>query len=656
MIRAFALFHLNLAYSSLAADRHSQVIDRCYQPLLDLIVNQSIPLGIELSGWTLQRIQEVRPDWIKQFRSLLKAQRCELIGSGQIQLIGPLVPPEVNSWNQFLGMQTYRRILGITPEVALVNEMAFSSGLIEIYRQAGYRALVMDRDNVCLALGLAAGGLGQMPLLAEGGPGNVLPVLWSDSIFFQRMQRFAHGDITSSEYLDYFRQRAALETLPLPLYSNDAEVFDFRPGRFAVESDPHPEGEWQRIFRLFKMLKEEEGIEWISPSAALKICQDLHGSRLPRRLTSTRQPIPVKKQAKYNISRWAVSGRDDLYLNTLCHRIYQGLMKSKSRDPELWERLCRLWASDLRTHIRPERWEEACAELSSLCAILRLPLDYDAKPAADDRPLTLLEEFQSRAFTIQGDPERIYLTIASENLRLVLNLRRGLTIQSLAFKCHDFVPMVGTIPHGYFNSIELGADFYSAGVVMEQVTEHRRITDLEWVTPRIQEECGLLRVRAEIETECGVIVKEVTMTEKEEISFSVAFPGWERGLGTLRAGTLTLLPQNLEGPVYVETSNGGKLSEKFTLCCDALHTRPASTLVSSTTGLGGSSGSLLIGDQRRRLSVSWNPSLCAAFPMLHHQNCPPAALTRITFSLLELDETSRPGGTFPPFQFVLRPA
>ena len=53
------------------------------------------------------------------------------------------------------------------------------------------------------------------------------------------------------------------------------------------------------------------------------------GNRL--RLESPGQPIPVKKQGKYNVTRWAVTGRDDLGINTSCWRIYEALRGGRSR-------------------------------------------------------------------------------------------------------------------------------------------------------------------------------------------------------------------------------------------------------------------------------------------------------------------------------------
>ena len=83
-----------------------------------------------------------------------------------------------------------------------------------------------------------------------------------------------------------------------PIYCNDAEVFDFRPGRFKEERPTHPEGEWFRIGKLLHSLNAKLGVGWISPSQALGIINEskkINSSFL----TSAAHPIPVKKQAKY---------------------------------------------------------------------------------------------------------------------------------------------------------------------------------------------------------------------------------------------------------------------------------------------------------------------------------------------------------------------
>jgi hypothetical protein len=555
-------------------------------------------------------------------------------------------------------MEDYRTILASAPRLALVNEMAYSTGLIGVYKEAGYDGIVMDRDNVRLALGIENEGYESVPSIALGRNGEALPVLWSDSILFQKVQRYAHGDITLDDYLSYFRNRAAVSVRPLAVYCNDAEVFDYRPGRFREESALNNGGEWKRVRRVLDLIGGNEDVKWLSPSEAIR--DSVAVAPGPGCiLNSITQPVPVKKQAKYNLSRWAVTGRNDLWINTLCHRLYRALQGS--RQPEHWCGLCELWASDLRTHITPDRWQEAGEKAAQMCGALGVPADYtageeDNEDCAAGVSLSAGAQLSLGEFKVACDPELIYVSIESPRVRLVLNLRRGLTIHSLAFKTHGFVPIIGTIPHGYFDSIEYGADYYSGGVVVELPAEHRRVTDLERVVPSVCHEAGSLLISCVVETAKGPIAKRYLISERDEsVDMNVALRGWSRPHGIVRVGTVTLLPEAFGPSLSLECVNGGDGMERFELDRECDHTRPSSSLVSSTTGLGATTGVLTIGDESRRLKIEWDPARCAALPMMIHRNTKPRSLTRIMFSVAELDDTSRPEGGFPIFGFRLSP-
>ena len=150
--KGYLFFHLNLAYSSIEEEAWSKVISNCYHPLLSLSEKTDIPIGIELTGWTLKQINRLDPSWVSRFIELHKKGNCELIGSGYCQIIAPLVPFKVNEWNQKLGLKVYKKILNQAPNIALVNEMAFSNSLVNLYSQNGYKGLIMDGDNIKLAI------------------------------------------------------------------------------------------------------------------------------------------------------------------------------------------------------------------------------------------------------------------------------------------------------------------------------------------------------------------------------------------------------------------------------------------------------------------------------------------------------------------------
>ena len=130
-VKIYAIFHMNLAFSSIEQESHLEVVQRCYWPLLHLI-ETGIPLGLEMTAYTLEAIQSVDPDWIKCFKTLLNENRCELIASGDSQIIGPLVPADVNRHNLRLGQITYNNILGYKPTIAYLNEQAVSAGIVDV--------------------------------------------------------------------------------------------------------------------------------------------------------------------------------------------------------------------------------------------------------------------------------------------------------------------------------------------------------------------------------------------------------------------------------------------------------------------------------------------------------------------------------------------
>lgn len=654
MPQGFMIFHLNLAFSSIRTELRPQVIRQCYWPLLHLVERKGLPLGLELTGWTLAQIAELDPAWVQTFARLLREGRCELIGSGWTQMIGPLAPYEANRWNQRLGREAYQHHLGVMPDIVLVNEMAYSTGMVDVYAEAGYRGLVMDRDNVRLALGLDHAPIAATPTHAQGCADNALPVVWGDSILFQSLQRVVHGDKSMDEYLAYVRRRAERDGTVLPIYCNDAEIFDFRPGRFRTEAALGGDSEWARLEQLCERLEADLGLTWLSPSAVMNAVDQ----QMPHRaalLSSVAHPIPVKKQAKYNINRWTVTGRDDLALNSDCHRLCAALVAAGSEAPDDWRALCELWASDLRTHITDERWQQALAKRTDLLRKLAL----SAEPGMVDTPAWQdLAGFDApEGIAIGRDSSGILLRLSSAHLDLTLNLRRGLSIASLAFASSGWRPVIGTLSQGYFDSIALGADFYSGGVLLESPVNRERQADLEWVRPEVALSSDQLLLRVRLPFAGGTLEKRLALDlSSERLTLGYHFDSVQRPQGTLRVGILTLLHEHLQEPIRLQCKQGGPTAESFLLDQIATHGQAASTLVSSSAGLGATDGRLTLEDaQGPLLALRWDPSRCAAVPMLTHQPASPYPFTRLKFSLAELDDTAKAGGSLRDFVLELRP-
>src|SRR5439155_18584135 len=104
------------------------------------------------------------------------------------------------------------------------------------------------------------------PQFAVGQYGEAIPVIWNKAIAFQQFQRYAHDESTLEEYLQYLAGHQSDEPRALPMYGNDVEIFDFRPGRYHTEAALATGGEWSRIERLFDTLAGDSRFQLIPPS------------------------------------------------------------------------------------------------------------------------------------------------------------------------------------------------------------------------------------------------------------------------------------------------------------------------------------------------------------------------------------------------------
>lgn len=636
-LRLYTVFHLNLAYSSIEEDRRAEVIERCYRPLLDLARTMDLPFGIEATAYTLEVAQVTDPRWFRELRALVTEGPCEFVGSGYAQLIGPLVPAEVNAANLRLGNAAYERLLGERPGIALVNEQAYSAGMVAHYLDAGYRAIVMEWDNPASMHPEWPADWRYMPQVACGHHGERIPLLWNKSLAFQKFQRYAHGEIDLSEYLAYLGSHASSMSRAFPLYGGDIEVFDFRPGRYRTEAELTAGVEWDRVRRLLETLVADDRFEFATPSGALEMSR-LPGGGNCLHLESAEQPIPVKKQGKYNLTRWAVTGRGDLGVNTDCWRAYERLRADPAAGDEHWRELCYLWSSDFRTHITDSRWaayrERLAAFGRQVGAVRPVPRPAPLASGADHRVDRSKTQLAGR-----------FLTIKTDAVTLVLNTRRGLAIESLAFPRVFERALVGTLSHGYYDDISLGADFYTGHLIVEPPGAPK-VTDLEQVEPDVHAASGVVEVSGVVATPFGPVRKTYRLVEGEpavELTYELDWIGLPAA--SCRLGHITLLPEAFDSAtLFYSCHNGGSTEERFALSgCSIDHGRPVSSLVSATGGLGVTGGVVEVGDARHAVRIEIDKACSALIGLLTYREVRGSYFCRLAFSALELDETSRPG-------------
>jgi hypothetical protein len=640
-LQAFSFFHLNLAYSAIEVAQRKDVIERCYWPLLRLARARQLPFGIEVSAWTLETIAEIDPAWLAELRDLVTNGPCEFIGCGYAQLIGPLVPAEVNAANLRVGMQRYEQLLGMRPKIALVNEQAYAAGLVPLYREAGYEALIMEWNNPARAHPEWDAEWRYLPQYACGTGDVAMPLIWNKSVSFQKVQRYVHGEMELDEYLAYVMAHRGQAVRAFPVYGNDVEVFDFRPGRYMTEAPLHAFGEWQRIDVMYAALLAQPDLEMVPPSAVLKLMdQPGAGNRL--HLETAAHPVPVKKQDKYNLLRWAVTGRDDLGINTQCWRIFEAMQRSEAVTEADWAELCYLWSSDFRTHITVSRWAEYQDRLA-LCAkrwevhapspVIRASGDDVASTGAAGASNPDVEVARQGRF----------LEVKGQRFHLRLNCLRGLALESMVDRTLSEKSLCGTIHHGYFDDIQWAADYYSGHLVFES-PGRPKVTDLNPVEPVVSWVEGAVLIKALIKTPLGLIDKQWRVDEAQgriTLSYRLHWPDID--LGALRLGHITLNPEAFSLPsLHYQTHNGGRELESFNLeGADFDHGSAVSFLISANQALGLTSGQMKIGDAQVMLDLRTDKSRRAAVGLVSCRPIHERYLCRFAFTLKELDDTSR---------------
>ncbi|MDF9409149.1 hypothetical protein L7E55_12415 [Pelotomaculum isophthalicicum JI] len=362
----YGIFHGNLQFSSIPEDQYPVLLDKCYWPLLDLAREFGWPLGFEFPAWSLEVLNKIDASFVKELSQGWKDGLWEIIGSGYSQVIMPLTPARLNLENLEWGQRIYESLLGKHPKVAYVNEQVISRGLTELYGQAGYRYLFLDWDNTVAAAQLS-NDLRYKPQWLKGAKIKRVGIIWNSFISFQRFQRYIHGEINLKGYIDFLLSHYhPANDRAISFYGSDWEIFDYRPGSIdAYLPVTSNQKEVSRLKELLHVLNDDHRFALISPSNVAEVLTPEGEVDV----CSSSYPIPCKKQAKYNVVRWAVCGRENSKKNTLMYRTFKLLQDVESMQKAIlpstdkavydvssgWKELSYFWGSDFRTFTTEEK-------------------------------------------------------------------------------------------------------------------------------------------------------------------------------------------------------------------------------------------------------------------------------------------------------------
>lgn len=634
-LKLFILFHLNLCFSSIEESERKNVIKQCYWPLLDLIEKLKIPIGLEASGYSLEEIKKIDPKFIKKLKLLIKKKNCEFIGSGYSQSIGPLIPSKVNQYNLKIGNNLYSKLLNIKPRLALINEQVFSTGILDNYLKNDYKTVIMDWDNYFKSNKKIIDKYFFFPQKILTASRKKMNIIWSSSIFFQKFQRYVHGEIEVEDYLKFIKsKKQKFKNYNVCIYASDLEVINFRTKRYKTESKVI-QNEWLRLEILLKRLVSNK-FEFIKPSDVLKTKSNKYSHKTIEFINPA-FPTITKKQSKYNILRWAVTGRNDNKINSACWHIFNHLEKNKIKNYQHWKELCYLWSSDIRTHITTKRWKKYLLRLNNFIKKINLK-------AKKSFPFTLTKKIPQK-ISIKTDKNRI--SIYGKNIKLVLNTKKGCSIEEFYDYRVSKNFLFGFVPHGYYEDIGYGVDFYSGHLVMEPLGEHK-ITDLVKTEFKINNYINGVIIDCKFKSTVGTIHKRIIFDNKNsKIGIKYKIDLKKNINGSIRLNHITLNPKIFKNSLYYKTNNGGNTLEKFLVGKKSFdHGESVSHLITANQAISITENVIYFGDKSKNICINIDRNFDNQVGMVSFKKIYKKIFFRLCFSVKEHDDTSKLNNAF----------
>ena len=145
--------HANIQYSQLPPERRLWVIENCYEKLFDLIRAGDYKIAFEASGITIEEMAKKAPGCLNKLKELIAQGKVEPVSSPYIHFMLANVPKEVGAHSLKHSLDVWEKYVGKRPEIGWNPECGWADYILEIYKEAGIKALVMDADSFFLSFG-----------------------------------------------------------------------------------------------------------------------------------------------------------------------------------------------------------------------------------------------------------------------------------------------------------------------------------------------------------------------------------------------------------------------------------------------------------------------------------------------------------------------
>ena len=387
--------------------------------------------------------------------------------------------------------------------------------------------------------------------------------------------------------------------------------------------------EWNRIYEILNLCKDKLKLNFILINKIKN-----YTKHKPLEITDSTSPIIVKKQPKYNVSRWAITGRSDQIINTYCFKFLKdkkNLIK-KFGNKNFYECLLNLWASDFRTHITEKRWKNYLKNLNKINRnIIHKENHYIKKNEWNNINKNKIIKFNN---------EKNLLKINTNKIKIILNVRRGLAVQALSFKSHNFKKIIGTLNREKIKSIYEGPDYYTGNTTHENFSNYKKSTDLNNIIPKYLETNNYIKIFCRQTLPFGNLEKIISIAKnKEELTYQTNYKVNKKNKGSIKINNITFLNIN-DKKIYYHCTNGGKKIRKYLLKEYFDHTFQPSKFISMNNGLGCTDSKIKFNIEGKNILFSWDNSENYVMPSLLFKKVNNQKILRLFFSNLELDETS----------------
>ncbi|MBO5308600.1 MAG: glycoside hydrolase family 57 [Lentisphaeria bacterium] len=143
--------HGNIQYSQLDPARRAWVCENCYRPLFEMVRDGEYKIAFEASGRTLEVMAQEAPAVLALLKSLIAEGKVEPIGSPFIHVMLANIPAEVALSTLKRGIDAWEKYTGVRPETGWNPECGWAGHLPELYKEAGFKSLIMDADSFFLS-------------------------------------------------------------------------------------------------------------------------------------------------------------------------------------------------------------------------------------------------------------------------------------------------------------------------------------------------------------------------------------------------------------------------------------------------------------------------------------------------------------------------